>query len=109
MLRPETVESLFLSWRLTGDVRYRNYAWGIFSSIEKHCRVASGGFATVLDVDTVPVSLEDKQETFFLSETLKYLYLIFSDSSVIPLNDYVFNTEAHPLPIFKPSIKPILS
>ncbi|KAE9387778.1 seven-hairpin glycosidase [Gymnopus androsaceus JB14] len=41
-----------------------------------------GGYATVLDVDTVPVSLDDKQETFFLGETLKYLYLIFCDSSV---------------------------
>ncbi|KAF8904792.1 glycoside hydrolase [Gymnopilus junonius] len=103
MLRPETVESLFIAWRLTGDTRYRDYSWSIFSSIQKHCRVASGGYATVLDVDTVPVSLDDKQETFFLSETLKYLYLTFSNSSLIPLNEYVFNTEAHPLPIFKPS------
>jgi len=60
------VESLFLAWRLTGDVRYRNYAWAIFSSIEKYCRLPNGGYATVLDVDTVPVSYDDKQETFFL-------------------------------------------
>ncbi|PBK72496.1 glycoside hydrolase [Armillaria solidipes] len=103
MLRPETVESLFIAWRLTGHVKYRQYAWNIFSAIEKHCRLEEGGYATVLDVDTVPVSLDDKQETFFLSETLKYLYMTFSDSSVIPLDEYVFNTEGHPLPIFKPS------
>ncbi|KAJ3756201.1 glycoside hydrolase family 47 protein [Lentinula raphanica] len=106
MLRPETVESLFIAWRLTGDIRYRTYAWEIFTSIEKHAKVPSGGYATVLDVDTVPVSLDDKQETFFLSETLKYLYLIFSESSVLPLQDIVFNTEAHPLPVFAPTIKP---
>ncbi|KAL0954028.1 hypothetical protein HGRIS_005182 [Hohenbuehelia grisea] len=109
MLRPETVESIFLAWRLTGDAKYREYAWRIFSSIEKHARLSSGGYATVLDVDTVPVKLDDKQETFFLSETLKYLYLTFSDSSVIPLKDHVFNTEAHPLPIFQPTIKPAFS
>ncbi|KAF8880626.1 glycoside hydrolase, partial [Infundibulicybe gibba] len=109
MLRPETVESLFIAWRLTGDIHYRQYAWSIFSSIEKHCRLPGGGYATVLDVDTVPVALDDKQETFFLSETLKYLYLTFSDSTVLPLNEYVFNTEAHPLPIFKPTIQPIFS
>lgn len=103
MLRPETVESLFIAWRLTGHVKYRQYAWNIFSAIEKHCRLEDGGYATVFDVDTVPVSLDNKQETFFLSETLKYLYMTFSDSGVIPLDEYVFNTEGHPLPIFKPS------
>jgi len=106
MLRPETVESLFIAWRLTGDVKYRNYSWAIFSSIEKYCRLPAGGYATVLDVDTVPVTHDDKQETFFLSETLKYLYLTFSDFDVLPLDKYVFNTEAHPLPIFNPSIEP---
>ena len=46
-------------------------------------------------------------ETFFLGETLKYLYLLFTDQTeggenglVIPLDKDVFNTEAHPLPIF---------
>ncbi len=63
---PETVESLFIAWRLTGHVKYRQYAWNIFSAIEKHCRLEEGGYATVFDVDTVPVSLDDKQETFFL-------------------------------------------
>jgi len=40
-------------------------------------------------------------ESFFLSETLKYFYLLFSDEIIIPLDKYVINTEAHPLPIFK--------
>ncbi|KAF7367767.1 alpha-1,2-Mannosidase [Mycena sanguinolenta] len=124
MLRPETVESLFLAWRLTGDKRYRDYAWGIFESIEKHCRLPDGGYATVLDVDTVPVRHDDKQETFFLvgsafsllhvmhiptSETLKYLFLVFADEAVLPLDGYVLNTEAHPLPIFRPSIQPLFT
>jgi len=38
-------------------------------------------------------------ETFFLGETLKYLYLLFGDANVLPLTEFVFNTEAHPLPI----------
>ncbi|THU91943.1 hypothetical protein K435DRAFT_780448 [Dendrothele bispora CBS 962.96] len=110
LLRPEIVESLFLAWRLTGDMRYRNYAWNVFQAIEKHCRLPEGGYASVANVDRLPVKHEDKQETFFLSETLKYLYLTFSDTSVLPLTDIVFNTEAHPLPVFTPStIKPGLS
>lgn len=42
---------------------------------------------------------DNKMQTFFLAETLKYLYLLFSPSTVIPLNEWVFNTEAHPLRI----------
>ncbi|KAJ7115334.1 glycoside hydrolase [Mycena epipterygia] len=109
MLRPEISESVFLAWRLTGDPRYRTYAWDIFSAIEKHCRLPGGGYATVMDVDTVPVTYADKQETFFLSETLKYLFLTFADEDVLSLHDVVFNTEAHPLPIFNPSIKPLFT
>ncbi|KAF9480359.1 glycoside hydrolase family 47 protein [Pholiota conissans] len=105
ILRPETVESLFIAFRLTGDVKYREYGWKIFQAIQKHCRIATGGYASVLDVDNKNTEMIDKMETFFLSETLKYLYLLFSDSREIPLNEYVFNTEAHPLPIFNPTIK----
>ncbi|CAK5284570.1 unnamed protein product [Mycena citricolor] len=100
---PETVESLFIAWRLTGHPKFRDYGWEIFQAIEKHCRIPDGGYAGVLNVEAVPVEWEDKQETFFLSETLKYLYLLFSDDSVIPLDEFVFNTEAHPLPIFSPN------
>ncbi|KAJ7164360.1 glycoside hydrolase family 47 protein [Mycena filopes] len=105
ILRPETVESLFLAWRLTGNPKYRAYGWGIFQAIETHCRVPSGGYASVLNVEEVPVTWEDKMETFLMSETLKYLFLLFSDDTVLPLDQYVFNTEAHPLPIFSPTVR----
>ena len=50
-------------------------------------------------MDQVPVSHDDVQQSFFLAETLKYLYLIFSDDDLVPLDKWVFNTEAHLLPI----------
>jgi hypothetical protein len=50
---------------------------------------------------------KDKTESFFFAETLKYLYLLFSPSSLVSLEDYVFNTEAHPLPIDK-TLYPLL-
>ncbi|KAJ7159758.1 glycoside hydrolase [Mycena filopes] len=106
ILRPEISESVFLAYRLTGNPKYRKYAWDIFTAIERFCRLPEGGYASVLDVDHLPVKYEDKQETFFLSETLKYLYLTFADENVLDLNEVVFNTEAHPLPIFTPTIKP---
>jgi len=101
LLRPETVESLFLLWRQTGDERYRDYGWNIFQAIETHTRVPSGGFAPIKDV-TVRAPLKDRHrpmESFFTAETLKYLYLLFGDGSQYPLDEYVLNTEAHPLRI----------
>lgn len=38
--------------------------------------------------------------SWFLAETLKYLYLLFDDVDHIPIDKWVFNTEAHPLPVF---------
>ena len=66
MLRPETIESLFIAYRLTGDQRYRDHGWRIFQAIEKHCRVEGGGYATIINVDENPSRQEDKMETLFL-------------------------------------------
>lgn len=65
-LRPETIESLFIAFRLTGDERFRNFGWEIFQAIETHCRVETGGYSSVWNVDTVPAVQLDGMETFFL-------------------------------------------
>ena len=49
--------------------------------------------------DGSPGGGRDKMESFFLGETLKYLFLLFGDENIVPLDKYVFNTEAHPLPV----------
>ncbi|KAL0947748.1 hypothetical protein HGRIS_013828 [Hohenbuehelia grisea] len=90
MLRPE---------KTTGDTKWRERGWTVFEALEKHSR-HEHGFATVHDVDAIPVKLDDDMPSFFLAETLKYLYLLFSDREIIPLDKWVFNTEAHPLPVF---------
>ena len=41
LLRPETVEALFLLWRTTHKPVYREWGWAIFQSFEKHCRVGT--------------------------------------------------------------------
>lgn len=99
LLRPETVESLFVLHRITGDPKYREWGWQIFEAFEKYTKVASGGYSSLDDVTTVPPHMRDKMETFFLGETLKYLYLLFGDDNVVPLEKYIFNSEAHPFPL----------
>jgi len=100
LLRPETVESYFVLWRLTHDPIYREMGWNVFQAINKYCRTTFG-FSGIRDVTTTRVVHDDLQQSFFLAETLKYLYLLFSEDSLIPLDKYVFNTEAHPLGIIK--------
>ncbi|KAE8655597.1 Mannosyl-oligosaccharide 1,2-alpha-mannosidase MNS3 [Hibiscus syriacus] len=99
LLRPETVESLFVLYRITQDWKYREWGWQIFESFEKYTKVDSGGYTSLDDVTVLPPRRRDKMETFFLAETLKYLYLLFGDHSLMPLDKFIFNTEAHPLPL----------
>eukprot|EP00112_Aurelia_sp_Birch-Aquarium-sp1_P019897 Seg5010.1 transcript_id=Seg5010.1/GoldUCD/mRNA.D3Y31 product="Mannosyl-oligosaccharide 1 2-alpha-mannosidase IA" protein_id=Seg5010.1/GoldUCD/D3Y31 len=98
ILRPEVVESYFVLWRVTKDQKYRDWAWEAAQAIEKHCHVGAG-YSGIRDVTDTNVNHDDVQQSFFLAETLKYLYLIFSDDSLMPLDKWVFNTEAHPLPV----------
>lgn len=99
ILRPEAVESFFILNQLTGDPIYREWGWEIFLNIEKFCRTDSA-YASIQNVNKHPIS-GDRMESFFLGETLKYLYLLQDpDTEIDILNKHVFNTEAHPLRMF---------
>ncbi|XP_029187089.2 mannosyl-oligosaccharide 1,2-alpha-mannosidase IA-like [Acropora millepora] len=98
ILRPEVVEGYFYMWRFTHEPKYREWAWQAAQNIDKYCRVGVG-FSGIRDVGTTSVTHDDVQQSFFLAETLKYLYLTFSEDTLLPLNHWVFNTEAHPLPV----------
>ncbi|KAJ1911220.1 hypothetical protein H4219_006005 [Mycoemilia scoparia] len=102
VLRPEVVESLMLLYRITGDPIYQEWGWNIFSAIEEYTKT-SIGYATYKDVmdKNAAKNWVDQMSSFFLAETLKYLYLLFSPNDVISLDEYVFNTEAHPFRIIK--------
>uniref|UniRef100_A0A8C7X132 alpha-1,2-Mannosidase n=1 Tax=Oryzias sinensis TaxID=183150 RepID=A0A8C7X132_9TELE len=102
ILRPEVIESYMYMWRLTHDPKYREWGWEAVEALERYCRVESG-FSGIRDVYSMTVSHDNMQQSFFLSETLKYLYLLFSDDDLLSLEDWVFNTEAHPLPIIRKS------
>jgi len=106
ILRPETIESLFILYRITGKIQYREWGWTIFQAINKWCRTPSS-FSGLIDTDfdlNRSANKEDNwdngQQSFFYAETLKYLYLLFEPHQIIPLDRYVFTTEAHPIKIF---------
>ncbi|KAE9549711.1 hypothetical protein FO519_007075 [Halicephalobus sp. NKZ332] len=102
ILRPEVLEGFFYLWRLTGNQKYKDWVWEGISAMDKHCRTGAG-FAGLKNVYNPSQGFDDTQQSFFLAETLKYAYLTF-DNDAIPLEKYVFNTEAHPFPIYQPTV-----
>ena len=95
ILRPEAIESVFILYRITGDVAYRDAAWDMFCAIENATRTAIA-HAALDDILVDPPRQADRMESFWMAETLKYFYLIFTDPGVVSLDEWVFNTEAHP-------------
>jgi len=95
-LRPEAIESVFIMFRLTADPSWQDKGWKMFKAIVKHTRtdIANARLANVMDVNPAK---EDSMESFWLAETLKYFYLLYSEPGVVSLDDFVLNTEAHPL------------
>lgn len=103
ILRPETMESLYYAYRVTGDVKYQELAWEGFEHIIAGAKVGEA-YASMRDVTVVDGGFIDKMESFWLTETLKYLYLLFDEESELQIsadkpNGWVFNTEAQPLKI----------
>jgi mannosyl-oligosaccharide alpha-1,2-mannosidase len=89
------MESLFYAYRLTGDTIYQDRAWEAFQSITAATE-AKFGYTAIRDVMREGGSVLNDQESFWMAETLKYLFLIFDDPTRISLDEWVFNTEAHP-------------
>ncbi|GMS91606.1 hypothetical protein PENTCL1PPCAC_13781, partial [Pristionchus entomophagus] len=99
-LRPELAESTYHLYRATKNPFYLHVGAEILESIDEITRVQCG-FATVHDVRTR--ELEDRMESFFLSETMKYLYLLFDDANPVNVHGerFIFSTEGHLFPLAK--------
>ncbi|KAJ0148701.1 Mannosyl-oligosaccharide 1,2-alpha-mannosidase MNS1, partial [Colletotrichum tanaceti] len=97
ILRPEAIESVFVLYRVTGERGFQEAAWEMWKAVSNGTLVELGN-AAVLDVTQKldPLPKDDYMESFWLAETLKYFYLVFSPPDLISLDDYVLNTEAHP-------------
>ncbi|WVN90106.1 uncharacterized protein L203_105341 [Cryptococcus depauperatus CBS 7841] len=91
--RPEFIESTYYLYQATKDSFYLRVGERILADLTRRTKTRCG-FATITNVLTG--ELEDRMESFMLSETLKYLYLLFSDT---PFSNSakVYNTEGHPL------------
>ncbi|HEV8577949.1 MAG TPA: glycoside hydrolase family 47 protein [Thermoanaerobaculia bacterium] len=93
-LRPEIMESAYILHRLTKDPRYLEMGKTFVEGLAAHCRT-DAGYTVLKDVTTKEKG--DLMPSYFLAETLKYLYLLFAPDDTLDLKKVVFNTEAHPL------------
>ncbi|KAF4687555.1 Endoplasmic reticulum mannosyl-oligosaccharide 1,2-alpha-mannosidase [Perkinsus olseni] len=105
---PEAIEALWYMWRATGDWYYREAGWRMARALERHARTPYG-YSSLGNVRKSG-SCTGWQPTYFFSETLKYLYLLFSPDSIgespgvqdgilLHHSVYVLNTEGHPYAI----------
>jgi hypothetical protein len=93
-LRPEIIESAWYLRRATGDPAYLAMGEAFLDGLIAHART-DAGFTVVTSVATM--ARGDLMPSYFLAETLKYLYLIFAPDDAVDLDRAVFTTEAHPL------------
>jgi mannosidase alpha-like ER degradation enhancer 2 len=93
-LRPEIIESAYYLSYYTKDPHYQNMGSTFLLSLAHYCKT-DAGYAALTNV--VTKEKRDSMESYFLAETLKYLYLLFAPRETLDLNKIVFNTEGHPL------------
>jgi mannosidase alpha-like ER degradation enhancer 2 len=93
-LNPEIMESAYYLFQITNHPRYLEMGKIFLDSLKLYCR-ADEGYAELKSVVTKEKT--DRMESYFLAETLKYLYLLFAPPETLDFKRTIFNTEAHPL------------
>jgi mannosidase alpha-like ER degradation enhancer 2 len=93
-LRPEIIESAYYLHHYTKNALYLHMGTTFFEALMKNCRTDTG-YTTLESVETMKQG--DLMPSYFLAETLKYLYLLFAPKPPLAFDKVVFNTEAHPL------------
>lgn len=107
-LRPEFLESTYFLYRATGDHYYLGVGRKVLKSLQTYARVPCG-YAAVSDVRTN--KHDDTMDSFVLSETFKYLFLLFAEPGelILDLDEFIFTTEGHLLPLTLASIRTNIS
>ncbi|XP_003695478.3 ER degradation-enhancing alpha-mannosidase-like protein 3 [Apis florea] len=107
-LRPEFLESTYFLYRATGDHYYLGVGRKVLKSLQTYARVPCG-YAAVSDVRTN--KHDDTMDSFVLSETFKYLFLLFAEPGelLLDLDEFIFTTEGHLLPLTLASIRTNIS
>ena len=96
--RPEAIESVWYMYRITGDPTWQETGWRMFEAViaATQTEIGHSAIADVTSKEKDAGGKTDSMESFWLAETLKYFYLLYTTPDVISLDEWVLNTEAHP-------------
>ena len=103
-LNPENIESNYYLYMITNDTLYLNRAYIYLNDLISFCKCDNNTTECVGYTGLANVNTKQKQNDcpeFFFAETLKYLYLTFlrnEKKNPLIFDDYIFNTESHPIP-----------
>lgn len=92
-LRPELIESTYHLYTATKDPFYLRLGEDFLERLRSHY-IAPCGFSGSHNI--LNDRRQDRQESFVLSETLKYLYLLFDVNNKVQSGNMIFTTEGHP-------------
>ena len=98
LLRPELIESTYHQYRSTNDRSWLTAGAWFLKSVEENCR-SECGYASITSAAHDPMLRDDEMPSYFLSETCKYLYLLFDEDNFVHDMPYIFSTEAHPFSV----------
>ncbi|CEL58109.1 alpha mannosidase-like protein [Rhizoctonia solani AG-1 IB] len=103
-LRPEFIESTYFLYRATQDPFYLDVGERVLHDLIRRAKV-NCGLSTLSNVQSG--EHEDRMESFALSETLKYLFLMFDEDNMINSDDQnlVFTTEGHLITLSQQHLK----
>lgn len=93
-LESDLVETLFYMWRLTKIHTFKTAAWHCFKMMQKYCK-GKYGYSTLLSVHEEKAEQNDEMPSYFLSKTLKYLFMTFGPDDIMPVDHYFMTPGGH--------------
>lgn len=109
-LYPEPIESMMYAWRITGDTKWQDYNWEVFQAMQAGGHRPPVAMSSLYNVSAprggdqfndipryvlrlkspyhLSRKLTDARYSYYFAETLKYLYLSFSETNLVSLDDF---------------------
>ncbi|QLQ79309.1 hypothetical protein HG537_0B06570 [Torulaspora globosa] len=95
LLAPNAIEAVFYLYRITGDTKWRTMGREMFKTTVDNLQNVNVGAKGVWKVNELHENGHGLASSVWLSQTLKYFYLLFSDSSYLSFDEYVFTAGGH--------------
>ncbi|KAJ3361165.1 ER degradation-enhancing alpha-mannosidase-like protein 1 [Allomyces javanicus] len=93
-LRPELVESVYFLYQAVKEPGLQEFGFELLKRFYEKAQTPCG-FASIAHVESLYKN--DHMESFFLAESLKYLYLLFDPTNDFNTGPWIYTTEAHPV------------